>query len=85
VNSDRERGRLLDIERRFQVEDPKFAQSLHSRERGLPNDRDRLTVKIAIPVAVLLGALMLRRTSCRASGRLSLMSTGEASSTTTRP
>jgi hypothetical protein len=64
--SERERERLRDIERRFQVEDPEFAQSFQARERVRQDDRERwgyherrAAAKIAVLVAVLLGSLML--------------------------
>jgi hypothetical protein len=54
-----ERERLLDIERRFAVDDPTFDQSFRSRQRGLSNYYERKAVRIAVLVAGLLSALML--------------------------
>jgi hypothetical protein len=59
VLSTDEQERLLDIERRFAVDDPKFDQSFRSRQRGLSGYYERKAVRIAVLVAGLLSALML--------------------------
>jgi hypothetical protein len=50
---------LLDIERRFAVDDPKFGRSFRSRQRGLSDHYERKAVRIAVLVAGLLSALVL--------------------------
>jgi len=54
-----EQERLLDIERRFAVDDPEFDQSFRSRQRGLSGYYERKAVRIAVLVAGLLSAPML--------------------------
>jgi len=54
-----EQERLLDIERRFAVDDSKFDQSFRSRQWGLSNYYERIAVRVAVLVAGLLSALML--------------------------
>jgi hypothetical protein len=55
VLSTDEQERLLDIERRFAVDDPKFNQSFRSRFTYY----ERVAVRAAVLVAALLSALML--------------------------
>ena len=55
VLSTDEQERLLDIERRFAVDDPKFDQSFRSRF----NYYERVAVRAAVLVAGLISALML--------------------------
>jgi hypothetical protein len=59
VLSTDEQERLLDIERRFAVDDPEFGQSFRSRQRDLSGDDERTAVRIAVVVVGLLSALML--------------------------
>jgi hypothetical protein len=54
-----EQERLLDIERRFAVDDPKFGQSFRSRQRGLSDRYERKAVRIAVLAAGLLSVLVL--------------------------
>jgi len=54
-----EQERLLDIERRFAVDDPKFDQSFRSRQRGRSDYYERKAVRVAVLVAGLLSAFML--------------------------
>jgi len=50
---------LLDIERRFPVDDPKLHQSFRSGQRGLSHSYEWKAVKIAVVVAGLFSALTL--------------------------
>jgi len=59
VLSAHEQERLLDIERRFAVDDPKFDRSFRSRQRGLSGYYERKAVSIAVLFAGLLSALIL--------------------------
>jgi hypothetical protein len=58
--SDHEWDTLREVERQFLTEDPAFTRSFDTRARRLRRRHlDSASVKIAIMVAVLLGALML--------------------------
>ena len=57
---DHEWKTLREVELQFTTEDPEFCRSFDTHARRLQREHvDRLPVKIAIVVAVLLGALML--------------------------
>jgi hypothetical protein len=60
VLSDHEWKTLRNVERQFLAEDPEFARSFDTRARQLRRQQaDRVSVKIAMAAAVLLGGLML--------------------------
>jgi hypothetical protein len=74
VLSTDEQERLLDIERRFTVDDPEFEQSFRSRQRNRSGHDERKAVRIAVLVAGLLSALMLLAASL--TGGLTLGTAG---------
>ena len=57
--SDHEREALREVERRFQVEDPRFTRAFEARQARLERRPHKLGARLAVVVAALFTAFLL--------------------------